>query len=157
MTTAPATGSLGHSDHHAATGKRLLRQAQEDLDRGDCGEALEKTEDAAAHAIKSVAEKWGWPHQDRGRLRVAVEFIAHYLGQENLLDLYLFPRIVYFDCCEPELAEDTLQTYLNSTKTFVGEMEKIRAETIPDFPPPDSLSRTQAKRLRFLTTEPTLP
>ena len=162
MTTTPATGSLGHSDHHAATGKRLLRQAQEALDGGDCNQALEKTEDAAAHAIKAVAEKWGWPHQDRGRLRVAVEFIAFYLGRENLLILHLSPRILYFDCCECECCEHeldayTLQVYLNSTQTFVAELEKIRAETAPSFPPPDSLSRMQAKRLRYLTTEPTLP
>ena len=162
MTTAPATGSLGHSDHHAAIGKRLLRQAQEALDGGDCDGALEKAEDAAAHAIKAVAEKWGWPHQDRGRLKVALEFIAFYLGRENLLILHLSPRILYFDCCECEcreyvLGEDTLQVYLNSTKTFVNELEKIRAETIPDFPPPDSLSRSQGKRLRYLTTEPAMP
>lgn len=162
MTTAPATGSLGHSDHHAAIGKGLLRQAQEALDGGDCDGALEKTEDAAAHAIKAVAEKWGWPHQDRGRLKLALEFIAHYLERGDLLGLHLSPRIMYFDCCECEcreyvLGKDTLQVYLNSTKTFMNELEKIRAETVPDFPPPDSLSRMQAKRLRYLTIEPTLP
>ena len=154
MTAMPPTGSLWHSDRYAAISKRLLRQAQEELDIGDFIQASEKAWGAAAHAVKSVAEKWSWYHQGHYRLNAAVDFITYYRGREDLGNLFLAPTVMHFNYYEHELAEDKLQTAINSTKTFVEEMEKIRAEAIPNFPPSDSLSRIQARRLRLLTTEP---
>ena len=154
MTTAPPTGSRPYADRYAAISARLLREAQAELDAGDLLQASEKAWGAAAHAVKSVAEKWGWYHQGHYRLNAAVEFIAHHRGMEYLINLYWAPNVMHFNYYEHELAEDTLQTAINSTKAFVGEMEKIRAETVPAFPPPDSLSLAQGRRLRLLNTEP---
>ena len=154
MTTAPATGSLPYSDRYAAISSRLLREAQRELDLGDFIQSSEKAWGAAAHAIKSVAEKWGWYHQGHYRLNAALEFIVHHRGMEHLLSLYLSPTIMHFNYYEHELGEDTLQIWLNTTKTFVGEMEKLRAEPVPAFPPPEGLSRAQGRRLRLLNTEP---
>ena len=83
-----------------------------------------------------------------------MDFITYYRGREDLVNLFLAPTVMHFNYYEHELAEDKLQTAINSTKTFVEEMEKIRDEAIPKLPPSDSLSRIQARRLRLLTTEP---
>jgi len=154
MTTAPPTESLPYADRYAAISARLLREAQAELDAGDLLQASEKAWGAAAHAVKSVAEKWGWYHQGHYRLNAAVDFITYYRRREDLGNLFLAPTVMHFNYYEHELAEDKLQTAINSTKAFVEEMEKIRAEAIPNFPPSDSLSRIQARRLRLLTTEP---
>lgn len=154
MTSAPTTGSLPYSDRYAAISARLLREAQRELDLGDLIQSSEKAWGAAAHAIKSVAEKWGWYHQGHYRLNAAVDFIAHYMGMEHLLTLYLFPNFMHFNYYEHELAADTLQIWLNTTKTFVDEMEKLRAEPVPALPPLEDLSRAQGRRLRLLNTEP---
>ena len=154
MTTAPPARSLSYADRYAAISARLLREAQAELDAGDLLQASEKAWGAAAHAVKSVAEKWGWYHQGHYRLNAAVEFIAHHRGMEYLVNLYWAPNVMHFNYYEHELAGDTLQTAINSTKAFVEEMEKIRAETVPAFQPPDSLSLAQARRLRLLNTEP---
>ena len=155
MTTAPATGSLPYSDRYAAISQRLLRQAQEELDADDLIQASEKAWGAAAHAVKAVAEKWGWYHQGHFRLNAAVDYISFERNRQDLNDLYLHPNLMHFNYYEHELAEDKVQIAINATRTFVEEMEKIRAEDVPSFPPPDSLTRAQARRLRLLNTPPT--
>ena len=86
MTTTPATGSSQYSDRYAAISQRLLRQSQEELDADDLIQASEKAWGAAAHAIKSVAEKWGWYHQGHYRLRAVVDYIVSDRGREDLLN-----------------------------------------------------------------------
>ena len=154
MTTTPSTGLLSYSDRYAAIGARLLREAQRELDLGDFVQSSEKAWGAAAHSIKAVAEKWGWYHQGHYRLNATVAFIAQHWDMEHLLILYASPSIMHTNYYEHELDMTTLQIYINTTKTFVGEMEKIRAEAVPVFPPPESLPRDQGRLLRLLTTAP---
>ena len=154
MTTTPSTGLLSYSDRYSAISARLLREAQRELDLGDFIQSSEKTWGAAAHSIKSVAEKWGWYHQGHYRLRAVVEFIGYHQDMGHLIDLYWAPSGLHSNYYEHEFDGDTLQRAINTTKTFVGEMEKIRAEAVPALPPPESLPRPQGRRLRLLTTAP---
>ena len=155
MTTTPVTGSPQYSDRYPAISQRLLRQAQEELDANDLIQASEKAWGAAAHAIKSVAEKWGWYHQGHYRLRAVVDFISIERDRVDLVDLYQHPSLMNFNWYEHELYEDTVQIAINATRTFVAEMEKIRAEDVLSFPLSESLTRPQQRRLRLLNTPPT--
>ena len=155
MTTAPPTGSLQYSGRYAAISQRLLREAQEELDAGDCLQASEKAWGAAAHAIKSVAEKWGWYHQGHYRLNAVVDFIAIEHGRQDLVNLYLSPTVTHINYYEHRLEADKVQMAIDDTKIFVDEMDKIRAEPIPTFPLPETLTRPQQRRLRLLNTPPT--
>ena len=155
MTTAPYSGSLQYSERYAAISQRLIREAQEELDADDLIQASEKAWGAAAHAIKSVAEKWGWYHKGHYRLSAVVDFIAIERGRGDLIDLYQHPSLMHSNWYEHELHEDKVQLAINATKTFVAEMERIRAEDVPSFPPPESLTRAQTRRLRLLNTPPT--
>ena len=155
MTTAPYSGSLQYSDRYAAISQRLLRHAQEELDADDLIQASEKAWGAAAHAIKSVAEKWGWYHQGHYRLRAVVDYIVSDRGRDDLLNWYSTVNVLHFNYYEHYFDTDTIQSSINATRNFVAEMEKIRAEDVPSFPPPDSLTRAQARRLRLLNTPPT--
>ena len=154
MTTAPPTGSLPHSDRYAAISQRLLRQAQEELDAEDLIQASEKAWGAAAHAIKSVAEKWGWYHQGHFRLNAVVDFIAVERGRKDLVDLYLHPTLTHINYYEHRLESDKVQMAIDDTRVFVQEMDKIRAEPVPSFPSLQDLTRPQQRRLRLLTTQP---
>lgn len=154
MTSAPSSESPQYSDRYAAISQRLLRQAQAELDAGDLIQASEKAWGAAAHAIKAVAEKWGWFHQGHYRLDASVHYIVSERGREDLLGLYSTVNVLHFNYYEHELGADLVQSSLNATKTFVGEMEKIRAESRPTFPPLQNLTVPQARRLRLLFTQP---
>ena len=155
MTTAPSTGSLQYSDRYAAISQRLLRQAQEELDADDLIQASEKAWGAAAHAVKSVAEKWGWYHKGHFRLNAVVHYIAIEQDRMDLIELYNHPSAMHVNWYEHELQGDLVQIAINATRTFVAEMEKIRAEDVPTFPSSQSLTRAQAQRLRLLNTPPT--
>ena len=155
MTTTLSTGSPQYSDRYAAISQRLLRQAQEELDADDLIQASEKAWGAAAHAIKSVAKKWGWYHQGHYRLNAVVHYIVSDRGLEDLLNWYNTINVLHFNYYEHEFDADTIQSSINATKFFVAEMGKIRAEDVPSFPPADSLTRAQFRRLRLLNTPPT--
>ena len=154
MTSSPSELSEAYSDRYAAISRRLLRQAQEELDDGDLIQASEKAWGSAAHAIKAIAEKWGWYHQGHYRLDAVVNFIAIERDRRDLIDLYLNPSIMHFNYYEHEHYEDTVQLAINATRVFVEEMEKIRGEPVPSFPPQEELTQPQTRRLRMLTTEP---
>ena len=154
MTTAPPTGSLPYSDRYAAISQRLLRQSQEELDAGDLIQASEKAWGAAAHAVKSVAEKWGWYHQGHYRLDASVHYIVSERGREDLLGWYNTVSVLHFNYYEHEIGADLVQSSINATKSFVEEMEKIRNETRPGFPSQQDLPVAQARRLRLLSTQP---
>lgn len=155
MTTVSPELSQAYSDRYAAISQRLLRDAQRELDLGDLIQASEKTWGAAAHAVKAVAQKWGWYHQGHYRLNAVVEFISIERDRKDLIDLYQHPYIMHVNWYEHELYDDNVQIALNATGTFVAEMEKIRDEPVPAFPPAESLTRSQGRRLRLLNTPPT--
>ncbi len=154
MTSSPSELSEAYSDRYAAISRRLLRQAQEELDDGDFIQASEKAWGSAAHAIKAIAEKWGWCHQGHYRLDAVVKFVSYEMGRVDLINLYLHPSVMHSNYYEHELEPDDIQTAINATGVFVGEMEKIRTGPIPGLPPQEELTQPQARRLRMLTTEP---
>ena len=154
MTSASPEISWAYSDRYAAISLQLLRQAQEELDSGDLLQASEKAWGAAAHAIKAVAQKWGWYHQGHYRLNAVVDFIAYERNREDLLALYSDPSLMHFNYYEHDYFEDRVQTAIDSTRAFVDEMELIRIEQVPAFPPTQTMTRPQQQRLRLLTTRP---
>ncbi len=154
MTSAPSELSEVYSDRYAAISQRLLREAQRELDAGDLIQSSEKVWGVAAHAVKAVAEKWGWYHQGHYRLDAVVRFLAYEMDKGELLNLYLHPTAMHFNYYEHEVESDDVQTALNATESFVDEIELIRAEPVPSFPSLENLSGPQRKRLRLLTTRP---
>jgi hypothetical protein len=154
MTTAPLELSQTYSDRYASISHKLLRDAQRELDLGDLIQASEKAWGAAAHATKAVAEKWGWYHQGHYRLNAVVEYIAVERGRHDLVALYSDLALMHSNYYEHEYFEDRIQMAIDSTRVFVDEMELIRTEPVPVFPPAQTSTRPQQQRLRLLTTQP---
>ncbi len=150
MTTAP----YSKSERHDQVGKALLQQAQEELDKGDLIQASEKVWGAAAHSLKSVAEKWSWHHQSHFRLRAAVSYIAQERNRSDLRLLFGFLENLHQNYYEVEWDADEVEDGVKAAQTFTEGMDKIRDEAIPGFPPLDELTNPQRRRLRMLTTKP---
>ena len=149
-----ATASYSKFNRYANIGKRLLREAQEELDNGDTIQSSEKAWGAAAYAVKSVAEKWGWYHQSHLRLRATVAYIAYERGRRDLHVLYNALENIHKNYYEDEWDTDEVQVGIDTARTFTEEMDKIRNEAVPTFPSLDELSAPQRRRLRMLTTRP---
>ena len=73
---------------HVATSRRLLEQAEREYRAGDVSQASENGWQAAAHAVESIAERRGWPHEDRSDLFRAASAIADELERPRVWDLF---------------------------------------------------------------------
>ena len=73
-------------DEHEQISRRFIRQAHEELAKGDLIQASDKTWGAVAHALKAIAQSRGWRHKGHDHLRA----IGHIIGKEfNHADILL--------------------------------------------------------------------
>ena len=56
------------SNRYLELSRKYMRQAQEELDRGDWSQASEKAWGAAAESLKATAAQRGWNHRNHGLL-----------------------------------------------------------------------------------------
>ena len=76
--TTPQAEKLRPStpERYEAMSRHLLRQAEEELEKGDALQASEKIWGAVAHALKAVAQQRGWNHRFHNHLRAVAYFLA---------------------------------------------------------------------------------
>ena len=65
-------------DEHEQISRRFIRQAHEELAKGDLIQASDKTWGAVAHALKAVGQSRGWRHKGHEHLKA----IGHIIGKE---------------------------------------------------------------------------
>ena len=71
-------------DFHMDTSRRFIGQAEVELREGHHMQASEKAWGAAAHAIKSVAELYRWPHNTHADLFRAIDNIVRLTGRPGV-------------------------------------------------------------------------
>ena len=73
-------------DEHEQISRRFIRQAHEELAKGDLIQASDKTWGAVAHALKAIGQSRGWRHKGHDHLKA----IGHIIGKEfNHADILL--------------------------------------------------------------------
>ena len=93
---------------HRQTALDFLAVSDEEFERGDVLQGAEKLWGAAAHAVMSVAQERGWPHESHRSLKNAViQLSENYedpLSQQGVLAGFLaaekFHRHFYHDSME---------------------------------------------------------
>ena len=86
-------GSRRH-DYYRERSEHFLERFDGELERSEHELACELLWGAAAHAIKSAAQKRGWEHGSHGLLRTTVNRLAaentmpHLLGQYNMMSAF---------------------------------------------------------------------
>ena len=88
LDTAPSPSTDEESARNLEISKRLLRQAQEELDRQDPLQASEEAWGAVAHAVKAVAEKRRWFNNADWRLDRLTTVLAMEQGDGLIATLY---------------------------------------------------------------------
>ena len=66
----------------------FLRQAFEELEKGDLLQSSEKGWGAAAQMIKAVAQRRGWPHYEHGLLREVIGRLVEETRDEDLMTCF---------------------------------------------------------------------
>ena len=139
------------ADRYTAISRRLIEQAQEELDRGDLIQASEKSWRAVAHSVKTIAQERGWNHGRHDLLGDVVSQVADERGRPDLIILFSSASILHNNFYEHVLENYLVQAWMNACKTLIEELETLRGDLPGRFTPQ---TRDQHRRLRKLTRSP---
>ena len=134
LNTAPGPSPDEESVRNMEIARHLLRQAREELDRGDILQASEKAWGAAAHAVKAVAEKRRWFNDADWRLGRIATVIAAEQGDGTISTYYRSVREAHYNFYHHEFSQMQVQEVVNDAASLVGKLEAVLANG--SVPPP---------------------
>jgi hypothetical protein len=128
--------------------QRLIRQAEEELQKGDLIQASEKTWGAVAHAAKSVAALRDWNHQGHALLHDVSGQISDELGRPELRHLFRSANLMHVNFYEDWMDSEDVQIGIDDARTYLEILQTAQAQPPERFVPQTPV---QAARLRRLT------
>ena len=131
--------------------QRLIRQSEEELQKGDLMQASGKTWGAVAHAAKSVAAQRGWNHKGHALLYDVSGQIADELGRPELRRLFQSANLMQINFYEDWMDTVDVQMGIDDAKAYLEIIQTTPAGSPENFVPQ---SPAQAARLRRLTGTP---
>ncbi len=134
LNTTPGPSPDEESVRNMEIARHLLRQAREELDRGDILQASEKAWGAAAHAVKAVAEKRRWFNDADWRLRKIIAVLTEEQQDATLLGDYLTARDAHYNFYHHEYNTGEIRQTLNAASRLITKLEAVLANG--DVPPP---------------------
>ena len=139
------------SDQYAESSRRFMTEAREDLEIGDFIQASGKAWRAAAYALKAVAEKRRWSHNDRSLLYDVCGQLSDEQANPRLRLHFATANALFQNHYENWMPDDTVEHFITGIELLVNELETIRQS-----PPPPIANETAAhhKRLARLAAQP---
>ena len=117
-------------EKYAELSLRLLRQAQEEFDKGDRLQASEKAWGAAAHAMKAAAERRGWNHSNHGLLFAVASQMADDTGRAEIRNLFRDASSLHQNFYEDWQTDTSVQGGIDQVRKLVELMEELRAQPV---------------------------
>ena len=140
-------------ERYRAISHHRLRQAQEELDRGDLAQASEKIWGATVSIIKAVAQQRGWNHHAHNYLQNAAFFLTHAIGRDDLHLAFLSAEDLHSNYYEHQLPKHFIEVRLGIAQAFVEELSEMlddpQREFIPDSPDQETLLRSLTRQVRL--------
>ena len=112
-------------EFHTNTSRRFIEEADEELRRGDNLQASEKAWGAAAHAIKSVAERRGWEHKSHAALFRAVRAISQTTGDPDIRMLFNAANSLHQNFYEGWLDDGYIAENIEDVKRLLDKLEHV--------------------------------
>lgn len=133
--------------------RHLLRQAQEELDKGDVLQASDKVWGATAHAIKAVCQRLGWNHHAHNHLSAAANYVSSGLNRDDLMEAFGFLEAMHTNFYEHQKEADQVRIEVDRAGFFVREFAGLPFHQLPgEQSHLTPLEREgQERRLRMLT------
>ena len=110
---------------HAATSRRFIRQAEEELANGDLLQAAEKGWGAAAHAMKGIARSRGWRHTSHSDLFVIARRVADEMNQPAIRTLFHVASVTHRNFYEGWLDAEDLARNLAQIRTLLELLDNV--------------------------------
>ena len=129
---------------YANMSRDFMARAEAYLQQGDLVQASGKSWDAAACALKSIAEQRGWQHQSLYLLHdLSVQF-ADELGRPDLYDKFAVAMSMYRNIYDQWEPEDSVEYALDRIKKYLAELEAVSPQL-----PASYVVETHAQRRRL--------
>lgn len=119
--------SLELANRHIAYSRRLIQQANYELDRkGDRLQATEKAYGAVAHAVKAIGEDRLWRNDSHNLRRTIVNLIAAEFDRPELPPLHAIADVVHDNYFEDKLQHWILRSNLDQVGNLLSLLWEIR-------------------------------
>ena len=118
-------GMTSATPEHMATGRELLAKAQEALEQNDLLQASEKGWGAAAHMVKGVAEKRGWPHNGHRELYQIVNRLAQETGERRIRVQFNSASALHSNFYEQWMPREMIEDGLAEVRDFLARLEEL--------------------------------
>ena len=114
-------------DFHLETSRRFIGQAEVELREGHHMQASEKAWGAAAHAIKSVAELYRWPHNTHADLFRVIDNIVRLTGDPGILALSSTAIVLRQNSYEGWLDDEYIASCIEYVKQLLAKLDAFMA------------------------------
>ena len=141
MTTPTYTTPEAVSEEYKRTGRRYIRQADAEFDKGDFLQASEKAWKAAAQHVKALAILRDLPHMDHRDLRYANSRIANEAEQSQIRRLFSVAESLHANSYEAWMPEVDVSEGIEDVKALIALLE--------DIPPPNGDAPIRPPRSRL--------
>ena len=115
------------AETHEEVSRRFLLHAEEQLALGDSLQASEKGWGAAAHAVKSVAERRGWRHTSHRDLYRTINRIAAETDRTDILDLFSIANSLHQNFYEGWMEDENIERGLAVVMRLVDILDEVAA------------------------------
>ena len=112
-------------ERHSDVSRRFIEQAAAEFSRGDYLQASEKAWGAAAHAVKSVAERRGWEHGGHRDLFRCARLISEETGQPEIRELFSVANSLHTNFYERWMDPETVEGNIQSVQRLLEKLEAV--------------------------------
>jgi hypothetical protein len=113
------------ADEYIITSRELLDKAEEALVQGDLLQSSEKGWGAAAHMVKSVAQRRGWRHNGHRELYQVVNRLAEETEDRQIRILFNSASALHSNFYENWMPREMVHDSLSQVKEFVQKLEEL--------------------------------
>lgn len=115
-------------ENYIWTSRRFLSQAQEEFNKGDMRQALEKAWGAAAQAVKATAEQRGWEHSTHARLLENINRISRETGDDELRVFFHVANSLHQNFYEGWQTDDFVKSGIQQVTLFVSKLAALNSK-----------------------------
>ena len=118
-------------ERYAEISRHLVRQAQDELDKGDILQASDKVWGATAHAIKALCQRMGWNHHAHNHISAAANYVASGLNRDDLRTSFVYIEALHGNYYEHQRGAAEVRTGLDRAASFIDALSTMQLSEPP--------------------------
>ncbi len=123
MTTYTTHESL--AEEYRETSRRLMRQADDEFEKGDFLQASEKAWGSASQSLKAMGALRGLRHSSHWEVRLVARHLVNETGQARIGELFRSGESLHANFYEAWMPEDEVRESIDNMKELVGLLERL--------------------------------